>query len=33
VVRLQPPLILTEDEAAEVIDKLTAILRELDRSL
>jgi 4-aminobutyrate aminotransferase-like enzyme len=33
VVRLQPPLILTEDEAAEVVDKLTAILRELNRSL
>lgn len=33
VVRLQPPLILTEDEAAQVIDKLTAILRELNRSL
>jgi 4-aminobutyrate aminotransferase len=33
VVRIQPPLILTEDEAAEVIDKLTAILREVNRSL
>ena len=33
VVRLQPPLILTEDEAAEVGDKLTAILREVNRSL
>ena len=33
VVRLQPPLILTEDEAAEVGDKLTTILREVNRSL
>ena len=33
VVRLQPPLILTEDEAAEVTDKLTTILREVNRSL
>jgi len=33
VVRLQPPLILTEDEAAEVTEKLTAILKEVNRSL
>jgi 4-aminobutyrate aminotransferase/(S)-3-amino-2-methylpropionate transaminase len=33
VVRLQPPLVLTEGEAAEVIDKLTKILREADASL
>jgi 4-aminobutyrate aminotransferase len=29
VVRIQPPLILTEDEATEVTDKLTPILREV----
>ena len=29
VVRLQPPLILTEDQAAEITDKLTPILKEL----
>jgi 4-aminobutyrate aminotransferase len=33
VVRLQPPLVLTEDEAAEVIDKLTKILKEVNREL
>ena len=33
VVRLQPPLVLTEGEAAEVIEKLTAILRETNGSL
>jgi 4-aminobutyrate aminotransferase-like enzyme len=32
VVRLQPPLVLTEDEAAEVTDKLTTILKEVNRS-
>jgi 4-aminobutyrate aminotransferase len=31
VVRIQPPLILTEDEAAEVGDKLTTILAQVDR--
>jgi 4-aminobutyrate aminotransferase-like enzyme len=31
VVRIQPPLILTEDEAAEVGDKLTTILTQVDR--
>jgi 4-aminobutyrate aminotransferase-like enzyme len=33
VVRLQPPLVLTEDEAAEVTGKLAGILEEVDRSL
>ncbi len=33
VVRLQPPLIITEEQSAEVIEKLTAILRDVDRSL
>ena len=32
VVRLQPPLVLSEDEAAQVVDRLSAILRELDRA-
>jgi 4-aminobutyrate aminotransferase len=32
VVRLQPPLVLTEDEAAEVSDKLRAILEQADGS-
>jgi 4-aminobutyrate aminotransferase-like enzyme len=31
VVRIQPPLILTEDEAAEVTDKLSAVLREVNQ--
>jgi len=31
VVRIQPPLILTEDEAAEVGDKLSAVLREVNQ--
>ena len=33
VVRLQPPLVLTEDEAAEVTDKLTTTLKEVSGSL
>ena len=33
VVRLQPPLILTEDEAAEVTDKLVGILKDVNRGL
>ncbi len=33
VVRLQPPLILTEDEAVEVTDALTGILAEVNKSL
>jgi len=33
VVRLQPPLIISEDETAEVTDKLTAILRDVSQSL
>ncbi len=33
VVRLQPPLILTEDQAAEVTDKLAPILKEVNESL
>jgi 4-aminobutyrate aminotransferase len=33
VVRIQPPLILTEDEAAEVTDKLSAVLREVSQGL
>ena len=33
VVRLQPPLILTEDEAAEITDKLTSILKEVNQGL
>ena len=33
VVRLQPPLVLTEDEAAEVTDKLTTILKAVNQSL
>ena len=33
VVRLQPPLVISEDETAEVTEKLTAILREIARSL
>jgi 4-aminobutyrate aminotransferase len=31
VVRIQPPLILTEDEAAEVTDKLTTILTQVNQ--
>ena len=31
VVRLQPPLILTEDEASEVVDKLRMILKEVSQ--
>jgi 4-aminobutyrate aminotransferase-like enzyme len=33
VVRLQPPLVLTEDEAGEVIDKLAPILRDVNQGL
>ena len=33
VVRLQPPLIITEAEAAEATDKLKTILKDLDQSL
>ena len=33
VVRLQPPLVLTEGEAAEVIDKLKMILKEVNQTL
>ena len=33
VMRIQPPLILTEDEATEVTDKLTPILKELNQGL
>ncbi len=33
VVRLQPPLILAEDEAVEVTDKLTTILEEVNQGL
>ena len=33
VVRLQPPLVISEEETAEVTEKLTAILREVARSL
>ena len=33
MMRIQPPLILTEDEATEVTDKVTAILKELNKGL
>ena len=33
VVRLQPPLVLNEDEAAQIIDTLSKVLRDLDASL
>jgi len=33
VVRLQPPLVITEDEAAQVIDTLSKVLREVNASL
>jgi 4-aminobutyrate aminotransferase len=33
VVRLQPPLVITEEQTAEVIEKLTAILRDVAGSL
>jgi 4-aminobutyrate aminotransferase len=33
VVRLQPPLILSEDEAVRIIDTLTRVLTEVDRGL
>jgi 4-aminobutyrate aminotransferase-like enzyme len=33
VVRIQPPLVLTETEAAEVIDKVKAILTKVGRSV
>jgi 4-aminobutyrate aminotransferase len=33
VVRLQPPLVLSEDEAVQIIDTLSKIIREVDASL
>jgi 4-aminobutyrate aminotransferase-like enzyme len=33
VVRIQPPLILAEDEATEVTDNLTPILKEMNQGL
>jgi len=33
VVRLQPPLVISEDETAEVTDKVTAILRDVQQAL
>ncbi len=33
VVRLQPPLVIDESEIAEVLEKLSSILKDLDRSL
>jgi len=33
VVRLQPPLVLTEDEAVEISDKLSSILKEVNQGL
>jgi 4-aminobutyrate aminotransferase-like enzyme len=33
VLRIQPPLILTQDEATEVTDKLTPILKEVNQGL
>jgi 4-aminobutyrate aminotransferase-like enzyme len=33
VVRLQPPLILTEDQATEITDKLSSILRNVNTTL
>jgi 4-aminobutyrate aminotransferase len=33
VVRLQPPLVISEGEAAEVIEKVTSILRDVDKSI
>ena len=33
VVRLQPPLILTEDEATEITDTLSRVLTEVNGSL
>jgi 4-aminobutyrate aminotransferase len=33
VLRIQPPLVLTEDEATEITDKLTSILKELNKGL
>ena len=33
VVRLQPPLVLNEEEAAQIVDILSKILREVDGSL
>ncbi len=33
VVRLQPPLVLSEDEAAKIVDILSKVLRDVDRSL
>jgi 4-aminobutyrate aminotransferase/(S)-3-amino-2-methylpropionate transaminase len=33
VVRLQPPLVLDEEEAAQIVDILSKILREVNGSL
>jgi 4-aminobutyrate aminotransferase-like enzyme len=33
VVRLQPPLVLSEDEAARIVDTLSKVLREVNQSL
>lgn len=33
VVRLQPPLVLSEDEAARIVDVLSKVLRDVDASL
>ena len=33
VVRIQPPLVISEDETARLCEQLSAILRELDRTL
>jgi 4-aminobutyrate aminotransferase len=33
VVRLQPPLVLTEDEAARIVDTLSKVLREVNQGL
>ena len=33
VVRLQPPLVMTEAEAAEATDKLKTILKQVDQSI
>jgi 4-aminobutyrate aminotransferase len=33
VVRLQPPLVISEDETAEIIEKMTTILRDVSQSI